>query len=143
MLRLDRKNLFTLAALGLCATLASCGGEAASDDEGVLSEESAIIDGDTSAEDKSDRAAIVTTVVPGFSNPGSTEVRRTFTNAASFRAFFGQAPTGIDFTREWASFYGAGRKPSGGYKVSIPNVRRTNSGLTLKVTTALEYPGAG
>lgn len=73
---------------------------------------------------------------------GNTETRKVFTTAASFRRYFGvDAP--VDFARRWIVFYSAGRKPTGGYTVSVPLVTRSASGRTLEVNTRLDSPGEG
>ena len=73
---------------------------------------------------------------------GTTETRKVFTTAASFRRYFGvSAP--VDFTKRWLVFYSAGTRPTGGYTVSIPLVTRSATGRTLEVTTRLDSPGAG
>lgn len=130
------QNLF----LGLFCTsimLAGCGGESDVDlaEEGALSAD---------VDDKSDRASL--TLTPFTDNTGSrgqTETRVLFTTAASYYNYFGHAaPSTVNFATDWVVFYSAGSKSTGGYKASVQRARLSDSGLTIKVTTALESPGA-
>ncbi len=133
----------TLVALSVLVAMVGCGGTE-SEEVDAISEETGVTADSDEVEAKADRPALALTVVPGIGNPGSTAVRRTFTTRAAYMAFFGKAPpTSIDFTREWAVFYGAGTKPTGGYKASVESVRLSDDGTILRVTSALTSPGAG
>lgn len=75
---------------------------------------------------------------------GQTETRKILTTGSAYRRNFGHdAPSEVDFARDWVIFYSAGSKPSGGYSASITQITRSASGLTLKVTTSLNKPGSG
>jgi len=135
------KQLFI--ALAACSLALGC-------QVGADLEAGALSDDDTAVEearaDRTDRADLALRAVSGFTVPsavGATETRRVFTSAASFRAYFGSLPAGVDFGREWVAFYSAGVQRTGGYGASVSRVRLSGSGLTLKVTTRLESPGAG
>ncbi len=75
---------------------------------------------------------------------GTTVTREIFANATAYAKYFGHsAPASVNFSTHYVVYYSAGVKNTGGYKASIEKVTTSNSGLTLKVTTALESPGAG
>lgn len=129
-----------VVALAATALVAGCGGDAADGDE--LIEEGEVLE--AQADDKSDRAPLAFELFADeIGDRGTRETRRVFTTAASYRSYFGHAaPASVNFGREWVVFYSAGTKSTGGYKANISKIATSASGRTLKVTTALESPGA-
>jgi hypothetical protein len=72
----------------------------------------------------------------------ATEVRKVFRTEAELEAFMQMDNPGIDFSREWAVFYAPGRDAlTPGARARIETVSLSATGLTLKVTTALEANG--
>lgn len=85
-----------------------------------------------------------TTFADDIGAVGQSETRRIVTTLAGYRSFFGHnAPSGVNFARDWVVFYSAGVKSTGGYGASIDNIGTSTSGRTLKVTTSLKSPGSG
>jgi len=75
---------------------------------------------------------------------GREETRVLLTSAREYAALFGhEAPKSVDFGREWVVFYSAGIKPTGGYDASVLDIRLTENGRSLLVTTSLVSPGPG
>lgn len=75
---------------------------------------------------------------------GQAETRKIIKTNSAYRSYFGHdAPSEVNFARDWVIFYSAGSKPTGGYSASITKIIRSVSGLTLKVTTSLNKPGPG
>jgi len=71
----------------------------------------------------------------------TSRTHRVFTSAAEYAAFFGrQAPSDIDFTREWLIFYTPGTERTGGYEAHIEKVSLASDGPTLSITTSLVFP---
>jgi hypothetical protein len=73
-----------------------------------------------------------------------SEVRKVFRTEAELEAALQMDNPGIDFTREWAVFYAPGSTNPAltpGARARIDFVSLSSTGLTLKVTTALEQNG--
>ncbi len=133
---------FLITAGALAFAGCSAGADNAEFDDDPTQE----VSSDTAALHQGDRADIPFRVITDFSvssTVGGAETRRTFTTAQSFRAFFGEALPGVDFSREWVSFYSAGVRRTGGYRASFSRIRLDASGSMLKLTTRLDSPGAG
>jgi len=65
-----------------------------------------------------------------------------FTSQSGYRAYFGHnAPSAVDFSRDWVVFYAAGTQSTGGYRASIAYLGKSLSGRTLYVDTHFERPG--
>lgn len=74
---------------------------------------------------------------------GASETRKVFTSAAAYRKFFGHdAPSSVDFYRDWVAFYSAGTQSTGGYDASIEAIETSSSGATIYVKTRLESPAS-
>lgn len=76
----------------------------------------------------------------------SVERRVLFKTREAYEGYFGhRVPATVDFTREWAIFYAAGTKRSGGYAASIVSLATYAVGneRLLAGVTRLESPGAG
>lgn len=131
------KHLWTLGLATLLG-LAACGGDIDSD-TGEAADEVAV---ETASSNANDRADLALRELTGVTVPTTAETRRVFTTAASYRAFFGAGAPAVDFSREWVALYAAGVQRTGGYVASVTHVRPSGTGLTLKVTTRLESPGA-
>lgn len=138
--------LLFASAIVLAAASFASSGCATEDEEGILPEESATAELSADPEAKADRPSIsFTTFNDTLPGNGIGEVRKLFTTAASYRSYFGHsAPASVNFAAgDWVMLYDAGRKNSGGYAATIQNIRRSDSGLTIKVTTRLSSPGEG
>lgn len=75
---------------------------------------------------------------------GRTQTRRLFKTARAFDSYFGRGSAraaGIDFAREWAAFYSAGARRSGGFVATFARLEVNETGRTLYLTTRLESPG--
>ena len=126
------RHSFFLLALAACAA----------DDAGELAVEG---DVDVATESKDDVDDTEFTVFdPGLEFEASGEVRKVFTTAEGYQAYFGTAPPSrVDFAKEWVVFYSAGYQPTGGYDTQVRRISVSATGRTLKVTTSLVSPGAG
>ncbi|MBP9086415.1 MAG: protease complex subunit PrcB family protein [Kofleriaceae bacterium] len=61
-----------------------------------------------------------------------------------WRQVFGtEAPSSVNFSRQWVAYYTAGAQRSGGFTASVTKIRVSPSGKTLTVVTNLKKPGAG
>jgi hypothetical protein len=69
-------------------------------------------------------------------------VTKVFTTASAFKSFFGKnPPSEIDFTQEWAIYFAAGPRNTGGYEANILKVQLSATGRTVTVTTETVSPG--
>jgi hypothetical protein len=67
---------------------------------------------------------------------------KVFTTAAAYQAFFGTAaPAQVDFATEYAIYYAAGPKNTGGYEANVLKVTLSASGKTITVSTETVSPG--
>jgi len=135
-------------ALGLVFSfgLAACGPVDANDDdlvtEPVVLPARADIESDAAKADGIRTYVIRSVTVPA--RLATTETRKVFTTAASFKSYFGQgASVPVDFSKRWLAFYSAGNKPTGGFSVSIPLINVSSTGRTLELNTRLVSPGEG
>lgn len=134
-----------LAVLAACAI--ACGDPSLDADLG------ADIEGDDPAADLADDKGDGTAHLPLRFLPGELfvpsslirhEVRRVFRSEAALEAELGIDNPGIDFSREWGVFYTPGTSRPDlrpGFRARIDHVSLSSTGLTLKVTTALEQNG--
>ena len=143
MKRLTFDCRLRIAGLGVPLFLWACGQMPASLEDDLVTDPvvlSAEVESDLGKADGIRLSPLSTARVPA--SVGTTETRKVFTTADSFRRFFGFATT-VDFSRRWVVFYSAGIKPTGGYAASIPLVTVSASGRTLEVNTRLDSPGVG
>ncbi|HEY0707423.1 MAG TPA: protease complex subunit PrcB family protein [Polyangia bacterium] len=76
----------------------------------------------------------------------SAERRVLFKTKDAYTSFFGHAPpASVRFPEEWAIFYAAGTKPSGGFTASVESLALVDVGQDklLAAVTRLESPGSG
>jgi hypothetical protein len=67
-----------------------------------------------------------------------------FKSREAYASFFGHAPpAAVDFAHDWAIFYAAGTKPTGGYTARVISIgtRPVANESLLQVVTNLESPG--
>lgn len=132
-----------IAAFLLFTSCVASGASESSDELTVLTPEEASLDSDIAgkadARTFSFRTLDAGTVRASLTR---TESHRIFKTAASFRRVFG-VDAGVDFSREWVTFYSAGRQASSGFTATITGVRTSRSGKTVYIASKLETPGAG
>lgn len=103
-----------------------------------------IVHTETMIDTKTDPADLSFSAVTGFTVPaqlGQSETREIFTSSAAFERYFGtQAPSSIDFSKQWVFFYSAGNKSTDGFVPSVHRIRTV--GDEVRVDTSLEAPSA-
>jgi hypothetical protein len=135
----DRARVRTTIVFAVATLVAGCIADAGPELE----------EDETSVDDaKSDSATLPLRFLPGEQFVPTaviqSEVRKVFRTEAELESFMQMDNPGIDFSREWAVFYAPGNPALlPGDRARIETVSLSLTGLTLKVTTALERNGAG
>ena len=143
------RRLISLTLLAVGWVLGGC---VANEAELDLLEESSTEDFEDELEDedelgKADALGLPLRFLPGNlvlpTHTLNAEVRRVFKSADELEQTLQIANPGIDFEHEWAVFYNPGLSTlQPGSRARIETVSLSLTGLTLKVTTALEHNGA-
>lgn len=101
-------------------------------------------EGEASSADKADAVSLATRPleVALTADVADRAGHFVFTNESEWRAYAGDVPAGVDFSREWIAVYAAGMQTSGGFVPSIVEVRSDADQAALIVETVLAIPGA-
>lgn len=103
-----------------------------------------VIHSETTIDTKTDPSDLTFATVANVTVPaalGQTETREIFTSSAAFERYFGtQAPSSIDFGKQWVFFYSAGNKSTDGFVPTVHRIRVV--GDEVRVDTSLEAPSA-